>query len=163
MLGRVGRAWPCFKIDEKASQGMADDDKRSRAVLRVRSAELTAEAIGAALGLRPTASLQAGVPLGRRAGSPLRGDHVFILDSGLSEREPLERHISELLSLIEPVQGRLSMLRGAAEADLFCFFSSENGQGGFVLPPEVMGRLSSLGLELIVDLYPPSQSFAVTD
>lgn len=137
---------------------MIEDGKWSRATLRIRSATLTPEEIGASLGLRATASHRAGDPVSRRQGSPLRKEHLFTLDSGVCDLEPLDHHITVLLSLIEPVGDRFAALQGCIEADIFCGFSSGHGQGGFALAPELMGRLSALGLELIVDLYPPGAS-----
>ena len=43
------------------------------------------------------------------------------------------------------------------EVALFCGFSSGNGQGGFTLNPELLARLAVFGVELSLDLYPPTE------
>jgi hypothetical protein len=40
--------------------------------------------------------------------------------------------------------------------ELFLRFSSGNGQGGFTLPADLLTRISRIGLNLSLDLYPPT-------
>ncbi len=67
----------------------------------------------------------------------------------------MQNHLEALLQHLEPRRAALEQLRGQARICLFCGFSSGNGQGGFTLTPEVLRRISALGLELVLDLYPP--------
>jgi len=49
------------------------------------------------------------------------------------------------------------MVAALAEAVLhfWCGFSSGNGQGGFSISPGLLQRLARLGVEVVLDLYPP--------
>ena len=49
---------------------------------------------------------------------------------------------------------RLSATEGV-DVELFCGFSSGNGQGGDTLRPETLKLLVDTGLSLTLDLYPP--------
>jgi hypothetical protein len=70
---------------------------------------------------------------------------------------PFENQISGLLNVIEPRRESLNEVLSIAGtvAGLYLGFSSGNGQGGAHLTPELLGRISSLGLAVELDLYPP--------
>ena len=46
--------------------------------------------------------------------------------------------------------------RPGVTAELFLGFSSGNGQGGFTLPTSLLARIAALGLDITLDLYPPT-------
>jgi hypothetical protein len=46
-------------------------------------------------------------------------------------------------------------LQGECELDIFCAYSSENGQGGFTLEHETLKELAAYPVDLSIDLYPP--------
>ncbi|MCF3128827.1 hypothetical protein [Streptomyces olivochromogenes] len=45
--------------------------------------------------------------------------------------------------------------------ELLLGFGSENGQGGCVLPTEPLTEVCALGLDIVLDLYPPESAAAV--
>ena len=69
-------------------------------------------------------------------------------------------HLEALLEILEPRSEVVAAL--ASEADLYfwCGFSSGNGQGGFSIRPELLQRLARLGVEVVLDLYPPDSTTA---
>lgn len=71
------------------------------------------------------------------------------------ETLPLEEHLGEIVALLEPRMREIETLASRAELCLFCGFSSGNGQGGCTISPALLHRLSTLSLELVLDLYPP--------
>jgi hypothetical protein len=69
--------------------------------------------------------------------------------------------IGEMLEwLIRFAQLRRDQLRAlhdSADIDVVCAFSAESGQAGFVLDATVLRQLGELGLDLVVDLFPPTR------
>jgi hypothetical protein len=86
----------------------------------------------------------------------IRQESSWILESGLDESEPLNLHINKLLLSIESKVERFKELMSVCDIEIFCGFSSENGQGGFVLDAELLKRMSIIPLDLVLDLYPAS-------
>jgi hypothetical protein len=72
----------------------------------------------------------------------------------LPDTEPLEAH---LYALLDQVEGKDQELRALAadgfRLDWFCFISSDNGQLGLALSPQLMGRLAPLPIDLDLDIY----------
>ena len=65
---------------------------------------------------------------------------------------------SVLLEMLEPKLDRLRELASRCSMDVFCGFSSESGQGGFTLDPDLLIRLGEIpGGGLNLDLYPPTE------
>jgi hypothetical protein len=116
---------------------------------------MPAEAIADALGLVPTEVHRKGEPVSKRS-TAVRKEHCIRIKSSLPTSEPLHRHLEALCDLIEPVASKLAAITDRCDCDIFCGFSSGNGQGGFTLDPDLLKRLAAFGIELVVDLYPPS-------
>ena len=58
---------------------------------------------------------------------------------------------------LDAKRGALDAIRSRiASIDMFCKFSSENGQGSAELDATLLRRLADQGIDLIIDLYPPS-------
>src|SRR3954465_13060904 len=123
---------------EEAS--LSDDDKWSRATFRVWSDALAPEAIAGVLGLEPAELHRKGEAVSKRT-TAVRKEHCVRIKSSLPTSEPLQRHLEALCDLIEPVAPKLAAIIDQCECDIFCGFSSGNGQGGFTLSPEWLSRL----------------------
>ena len=135
---------------------MEDDGSWSAARLRVFSPDLTPEELAAALVVPPDQSYRTGDRVSLRSGSEVvRKTNAVFVDSGLPENRPLDEHLEALVAKLEPAAAGLRSLSGRAKADVFCGFSSANGQGGFSLSPRLLARLAALGLDIGFDLYPP--------
>jgi len=96
-----------------------------------------------------------GEPVSKRSTAVLK-QHWLFIESGLPTSEPLERHLTSLCDRLEPVASKLAAITDRCHYDIFCGFSSGNGQGGFTLSPGLLSRLAALAIELVVDLYPPT-------
>jgi hypothetical protein len=91
-----------------------------------------------------------------RSGLPaVRRTSVWVLRCPLEKSAPMEEHLKWLLNLLEPKAGIIKGIADRFFVDLFCGFSSENGQGGFSLDARLLQRVAHLGVALSLDLYPP--------
>ena len=136
---------------------MNEDDelKWYKACFRIFGDTLQPDAVGRALGLEPTSSGLKGETLGSsRLKKPLSSS-VWILQSPLDKRIPLEDHLNWLLDALEAKRDIVCRISKQYETDFFCGFSSENGQGGCTFSAVLLERLSNLGVPLVLDLYPP--------
>jgi Domain of unknown function (DUF4279) len=79
---------------------------------------------------------------------------AWILDSGLRSARSAEEHIEALLEKLRPHEAALHGL-DADHLEVFLGFSSDNGQGGMVIDARLLGELARLGIDLVLDLYPP--------
>jgi hypothetical protein len=146
------------------------DKKWWRATFSVFSTSLTHQEISDRLGLQPTRTHTKGQPRGarRRDGSidpsNVWKDSAWQLTSPLARDRILAEHINWLLDTIEPKAEAIKALRAECSLiRLFCGFASHGGQGGFSLDTDTLGRISKLGLNLDLDLYPPSDLEVIED
>jgi hypothetical protein len=141
---------------------LEDDRKWWRAGFSIFSVTLTPQEISERLGVQPTRTHEKGQPRGfrRKDGSISQSivwkDSAWHLNCPLKNDRDMAEHIRWLLDVIEPKADVLSALSSDCTLiRFFCGFSSGNGQGGFGLDPVTLGRISKLGFDLILDLYPP--------
>ena len=134
-------------------QPMVEDRRWSAAALRVIGDGLQRKKTDAVLALKATqfhSPQQWPIPGGEACWGSL-----WSLDSLLVDERSITEH---LLSLLESLEPRLDAVRTISETyrvDLFCAFSSESGQGGFVLDGPTLARIATLGIPLGVELYLP--------
>lgn len=105
------------------------------------------------LELQPTRARDVGAPVGPRSPSKLNLRTVWSLDADLPGDAPLEDHIEAILALMESRRDEIVSLKRFCSVDVFCYFASDNGQGGIELEATLMRRLSDLGADLLLDLY----------
>lgn len=125
--------------------------QESRATLRIFSDVPSLENVTRHLGISP----DGGHSIGDRisSGSNRRCENtLWKLKSALSESEPLDRHIKDLITKFSAIKEKADMLDNVSY-DIFCFFSSDNGQGSIVLDPDISRQLSDAGLALVIDIY----------
>ncbi len=134
---------------------MDEDEKWSSAAFVAVSESLSPKMIEENIGLPPTRSHMIGDPVSSRPNAPVRKTHYYSIQSMSNSTDPMEKHIDEIITQLEQRLEKIKRLEEKANLYLFCGFSSGNGQGGFSLSPEMLTRLSRLGLELALDLYPP--------
>lgn len=76
------------------------------------------------------------------------------LKSVLPDSEPLAEHLAWLLDRVSDKGRELqSLADDGYELDWFCLIGFEGGQGGVLLPADLLVRLASLPIELNLDLY----------
>jgi len=134
---------------------MNEDEKWFSAAFCAHSDTLSPDQMQAIIGLPPTRSHRIGEPRSKRTNRGVHDRHYYSIHSTTSDSESLDAHIEEMLSILEPRLDRVKHLASEASLCLFCGFSSSNGQGGFSLSPVLLSRLAHLGLEVVLDLYPP--------
>ena len=68
---------------------------------------------------------------------------VWIYESSLSDSSELHEHLNELLKFLEVKQADIQAIRNRLTSmDIFCMFSSENGQGSAELEAALLKRLA---------------------
>lgn len=133
-----------------------DDDRGwCRASLRIFGETLKPEEVGAKLGLVATRSHLKGERRSKRHTS-IWHESGWLLESPLPKESNMPEHLKWLLDAVETRIEVLGELSGKYKVDLFCGFSSGNGQGGFELDSATLGRLARLKIPLNLDLYPPN-------
>jgi Domain of unknown function (DUF4279) len=106
--------------------------------------------ISALMGTNPSQSIDKGQPVsGRNPQGGKSEESRWILDSTLPETTPLDEHVAALLAIVE----KKAAVLANSDIEIRCAFSSENGQGGFVLKADVSKRLAEQHVDLIVSLY----------
>jgi hypothetical protein len=136
------------------------DSKWSAGSLRIMSRTITAGEVSARLGLNPDDRFERGSLCSpRNPASQRRESSVWILKSGLgSDRWP-EEHVAALVERLNGKSETLSLLAAECEMELFLGFGSDDGQGGCVLPARLLKEVGLLGLDVVLDLYPPTDAF----
>lgn len=130
------------------------DGKEARAALRITSTTRTAEDVSRLMRSAPTKSFNTDDLIVSRgaANGKLRQHSLWSLTANLPAGS-LEEQIDWLLNFLDTRTRELEMLRDECTVDLFCFYSSENGQGSIELSGATMKRLGDLGLDLTIDIY----------
>ncbi len=138
---------------------MLDDDQKWYMVsLRFFGEGLDVSSVAAKIGLDPDVV--------GRLGEHIRGNPRYALyDTNLwvhsytdDDALPFYDQLTELLTRLEDRADSIRALTSApgVGGELLLAFSSGNGQGGFTLPVELLARIAALGLDLGLDLYPPT-------
>lgn len=137
---------------------MEEDEKWFSAALTVKSTAITPDEIEALFGIKPTRKHYIGDVVSNRNPQNKHKSHYYCAHSSCSSEEPMENHLENILSIFEGVSKKVKELSKTEGVVLFCGFSSRNGQGGFTLSPELLSKLSTFGVALSLDLYPPSET-----
>jgi hypothetical protein len=138
---------------------MNNDDKWASAAIAISSSSMTPSQISNLLRIEPTNFHKKGSLVSERnINGPKRQRYLWLLDSKLPQTFSLEQHIQGLIEIIECQLEGFNEILGSCKCELYCGFSSGSGQGGFVLNSELLKRVASLSLDLVVDLYPPERT-----
>jgi len=135
-----------------------DDQKWYKVSLRFFGEGLDVSSVAAKIGFKPDVV--------GRLGEHIRGNpryalyetnpwvHRYTDDDAL----PFCDQLTELVTRLEERSDSIRALTSApgVGGELLLAFSSGNGQGGFTLPVELLARIAALGLDLGLDLYPPT-------
>ena len=136
---------------------MDEDAKWYSASFTVVSTQLTPEEIERRLERAPTRLHHLGDPVSpRNRSGAVHKHHYYGLHSGRQNTEEMEVHLNTLLDFLENKAEAVTALSSEATLYFWCGFSSGNGQGGFSISPGLLKRLARLGVEVVLDLYPPS-------
>ncbi|MFD8425418.1 DUF4279 domain-containing protein [Streptomyces sp. NPDC059466] len=91
----------------------------------------------------------------RNPTSARRETSVWLRRSGLPDDSDLTDHVRVLVTLVDGHREELASLSTDCDLELRLGFGSENGQGGCVLPAPLLAEVGALGLDIVLDLYPP--------
>lgn len=78
---------------------------------------------------------------------------LWSLESSKQPSDDFDSHLGDILNFLDRRSSCISKLSCNCEMDLFCMFSSDNGQGGAVLSAATIKKLSSYELDLVFDVY----------
>ena len=138
-----------------------NEDKWSSATLRINSKYRSTADISRLLKTEPSRSVEKGSRLSwSNQNSAVSEENCWLLESGLADSEPLEAHVTKLVSFIEQNISTLKGLLADCDIEMLCAFASGTSQGGVVLHAELLKRLTALPVNLIIDLYPPEEKSA---
>ena len=136
---------------------MQDTEKWSKASLTIHSGTLSPEEIEAYLGVVATRKHRKDDIVSPKNPNNLRKRNFYCVTSVFPTSESMEKHIEFIINTFESKKAELQELLKTSEVGISCGFSCGNGQGGFVLSPELLSRIANVGLPLSLDLYPPSE------
>lgn len=140
-------------------QPAAPDTKWTAGSIRITSRTVTAREVSDRLGLTADRQFERGSLLStRNPGGARRETSVWIRSSGLPDDSDLTDHVRTLVELVDGRREELASLSAACTLDLVLGFGSENGQGGGVLPAHLLAEVGALGLDIVLDLYPPESA-----
>jgi hypothetical protein len=129
---------------------------KTYATLMIIHPELDPDTVTQNLGIQPTRTYRRGEvrnPQGRCPFVYQRGGW-FLESEGAVQSRDARRHIDWLLDRVEPHREALNRWQVAGyQTVINCYWDSAYGQGGPMLGPVLMGRVSNLGLELWFDIF----------
>lgn len=138
--------------------------KWSAGSIRITSRTVSADEITDRLGIPPDEQFERGSLMSpRNPNSARRKASVWIHTSGLGRHCQLEDHVTALVRLVGGCRAELRRLSADCDLELFLGFGSENGQGGCVLPARLLAEVGALGLDVVLDFYPPSSELAIAE
>lgn len=116
------------------------------------------------MGGRVPADQQSDAPRGRHHRRPGIEPHHsverdcarWVRDSGLGNDRWPDEHAAALIELLAGRHEALGRLAADCEMEFFLGFGSEDGQGGAVFPAALLKEIGLLGIDVVLDLYPPT-------
>ncbi|MFC1421543.1 DUF4279 domain-containing protein [Streptacidiphilus cavernicola] len=149
--------------EDVTMQPRTADMKWSTGSIRIMSQAISASEISARLGLAAGEECERGTLMSpRNPASARREGSVWVLQSGLADDRDLAEHVRALVGLVDGCREALGHLSNDCDLELFLGFGSENGQGGYVLPADLLADVAGLGLDIVLDLYPPETAEPVS-
>ncbi|WP_037599865.1 DUF4279 domain-containing protein [Streptacidiphilus rugosus] len=136
--------------------------KWSAGAIRITSRTVTAGEISCHLGITADQQFERDSLMSpRNPASARRETSVWIRRSGLPNDSDLADHVRVLVALVDGRREELASLSVDCDLELCLGFGSENGQGGCVLPARLLTEVGALGLDIVLDLYPPESAATV--
>ena len=128
--------------------------RSGRASLVVTSTETEPEAVSQLLAMEPSEVRRKGTAL--RSGR-IHDHHVWSIDVGTlantDDDQTGTRVLRELLDRSRPATRRIQILPADCEVRIWWSADSDSGQGGFVLPADLVGQIAELGVDLYGTVY----------
>jgi len=127
-------------------------NKTVTVTLRIASRTLSCLDISRILDWQPTKQFNKGEIVYKRNPARLREEHLWIYDARLEKKTLFEEYLILLVELILKKKDNFKKLRECS-IDIFCGYTTYNGQGGFILKSKLMGELASLNIDFIIEFY----------
>lgn len=118
------------------------------ASLRIASETLSPDEIGELLDLRATSTRTS-------EGEPAFS--VWMFESGLSPEDPVEDHLYILMERLGDRREALRELVDTATVEVWLSFSPGERHRSAVINAKVLSRVGELGLDVVLDAYPPGR------
>ena len=133
---------------------MDEKEKWYTVTLRILSDTIEPEKISSILGLKPKFFGKKGELYGGKPGRARYETNLWGYSLEMNDSIPFEKQIPKLLDVIETKIESYQSIISTKEthADLFLGYSSISGQGGAYLSCKLMKRITSLELDIIIDL-----------
>ncbi|UUU44241.1 DUF4279 domain-containing protein [Streptomyces sp. NBC_00162] len=149
--------------EDLTMQPVAPVTKWSAGSIRITSRAISASGISVRLGITADEQFERGSLMSpRNPSSARRESSVWIRRSGLCNDSELADHVRTLVGLVDRCREELAHLSADCDLELLLGFGSENGQGGCVLPAGLLSEVGALGLDIVLDLYPPESAATAT-
>jgi hypothetical protein len=135
-----------------------EDQKWYKVSLRFLGDDLDLPAVTSALGLKPDVTGRVGEHIGGNPRYAIYETNVWVYRYTETDTVAFTEQLSDFIGRLEHRAAAMRELlaRPGVTAELFLGFASGNGQGGFTLPASLLARIANLGLDISLDLYPPS-------
>jgi hypothetical protein len=142
-------------VHQMMEESQKYDSRWNKASFCIYGDTLQPDQINRDLGLQATNSgLKGGRQSKHPKARPLRTS-IWILESPIDTHLPLQDHLRWLLDALEPKLDVVHEIANRYDARLHCGYSSEHGQGGCTFDVSLLKRIADLGVQLVLDLYPP--------
>jgi len=135
-----------------------EDEKWHRVSLRFFGDDVDLAAVTSALGLKPDVTGRIGEHIAGNPRYAIYETNVWVYRYTEMDDLTFSNQLSEFITRLEDRAEALRhfVARPGVTAELFLGFSSGDGQGGFTLPASLLSRIAALGLDVTLDLYPPT-------
>ena len=128
-------------------------DKEVNVGLRIFSKTLTCTEISSILDWQPSEQFEKGTPIYKRNPERLREEYLWVYNLELEQRILFEEQLQVLVDMICQRKGKFRKILSECQIDMFCGYSTKNGQGGFTLEAKLMQKLVSLNIDFSINFY----------
>lgn len=126
--------------------------KKSYVSLRVDSSILNGQEISKRLNLVPERVLEKGEYLYKS--NKKRSETTWLYKNDFPKDKSLDEHLENILNTIEEKKAAfIDISNEGCQFELFCFYSSDNGQGSVILKNDLIKRLATWPFDVVIDLY----------
>ncbi len=134
-------------------------DKSSNLSLRIFSKNLSCDEISMVLDWQPSEKFEKGELFGGRANKKPREESLWRFDLELDKKTLFTKQLEVLIDRILKKKKNFEKIQDKCQIDIFSGYTTYNGQGGFELEAKLMGELSLLKINLLIEFYALGETF----
>jgi len=141
---------------------LTEDQKWHKVSLRIVGDQIPIDEIAAMLDIQPSYIGRIGEHINNNPKHAKHEINLFVWRYTTDTAIPFEDQISDLLEKLELKKQVMESILSIPNTycELFLGFGSGNGQGGAYLSPQVLTRLSVMGMAISLDFYPSDSDIA---